>query len=208
MISAKLIESLEKEGFKLNFPSYSTNEEKIIEILNEKNERLLLALPLILKYEFDYKKIINKLNKKYELMQTFNKIINITNEIYQKEKINNSNIQKCINSNKIKLKINKEEFNKYYEEFKEAQKTKENTDENQLKDQIKVRNKLNINKALSELYSPGKIQIMEKIFNYEKLSNTELKYYYRSIRPLINAILNEDMKKYLGIIQNLKKLKE
>src|SRR3989344_1359187 len=206
MISAKLIENLEKEGFKLNFPSYSTNEEKIIEILNEKNERLLLALPLILKYEFDYKEIINKLiklNKKNELIQTFNKIIIITNEIYKKEKIPNLTIQNIIKSNKIKKKINKNEFNTYYEEFKEAQKAKENSDESNLKDQIKARNKININKALLEIYSPGKIQIMEKIFNHEKLSNTELKYYYRSINPLINAILNEDMRNYIKLIQGL-----
>ncbi len=208
MISAKLIENLEKEGFKLNFPSYNTNEEKIIEILFEKNERLLLALPLLLKYNFDYKQILNKINKQKNLIQIFNKILYISNEIYKKEKINNSFTQKIINNNKIRHKINKKELDRFYETYKDAQKIKEGFNEYELKIQIESRNKLNINKSLSEIFSPAKIDIMNKIFNHEKLSNTELKYYYRSIRPLINAILNEDMKNYINIIQNLRKYKE
>jgi len=43
MITAKLIKSLEQEGFALDFPQYTSNEERIIELIKEKNERLLLA---------------------------------------------------------------------------------------------------------------------------------------------------------------------
>ena len=61
MISAKLIKDLEREGFSLEFPSYESNEERILEILKENNPRLNLAMPLLLQYKFDYKEIINKL---------------------------------------------------------------------------------------------------------------------------------------------------
>ena len=78
MISAKLIKDLEREGFSLEFPSYESNEERIMEILKENNQRLNLAIPLLLRHRFDYKKIINKLNlTKFgsKLIKDFKKII-------------------------------------------------------------------------------------------------------------------------------------
>jgi len=71
-----------------------------------------------------------------------------------------------------------------------------------------LRSTLNINKALSIIYSPGKQKIMEKIFNHEPLTNSELKYYYRSIRPLAQSILNEKLQDYLRIIESTKKYRE
>ena len=70
---------------------------------------------------------------------------------------------------------------------------------------IKLRSKLNTNKSLSILFSPGKIKIMDKIFNHEKLSNSELKYCYRPIRPSIHSILNKNLQDYTKIIDSLKK---
>ena len=54
MISAQLIKYLEQKGFSLDFPSYNQIEEPIIEILLENNQRLLLALPLLLQEKFNY----------------------------------------------------------------------------------------------------------------------------------------------------------
>ena len=77
MISVKLIKDLEREGFSLDFPSYDSNEDRIIDILREDNQRLNLAIPLILRYEFDYKKIISKLN----FMKFGSKLINFKKRI-------------------------------------------------------------------------------------------------------------------------------
>lgn len=203
MISAKLIKDLEKKGFKLDFPSYISNEDRIIDILKEKHERLYLAIPLLLQDKFDYKKIIKKLNKKE--IKDFNKIVIITNKIFMLESIDNDYIKKIINENNIKKKIKENEFQYYYDPFRESIKDREEDEEEAIKEQIKIRNKLDINRALSEIYSPGKLRIMKKIFNHEKLTNTELKYYYRSIKPLILSILNENLQKYVRIIESTKK---
>ena len=204
MISAKLIKNLEKKGFDLDFPSYNSNEEEIIEILKEKNERLYLAIPLLLQSEFDYKKIIAKLSKKS--IKDFNHIILIANNIFKLEGIDNKYTKKIIKDFKIKSKIS--QFQYYYNSFKDSiRKTKESKEEI-LEEQIKIRGKLNTNKALSNIFAPGKMMIMDKIFNHKSLTNSELKYYYRSIRPLILSVLNENLQKYARIIESTKKTKQ
>lgn len=203
MISAKLIKSLESEGFSLEFPSYTSNENRIIEILKSNNERLLLALPLLFQYTFDYKKIIKRLNRKEK--NALNRLIGITHVIFKKEKISSPNLTSIIKLGKFHQKIPPSEFEYYYDPFRSSLKQKEiKAEKNQTK-QIELRETLNLNQALSQIYSPGKRKIMEKIFNHEQLTNTELKYYYRSIRPLILAILNESLQKYLRIIESTKK---
>ena len=206
MISAKLIKSLEQEGFALDFPSYNFNEERIIEILKENNERLLLSLPLLFKNDFDYDKIKKNSSKKDLL--TFNKLILISNKIFIKEKINNFHLKMIIQKYSLKQKIKKEECDYHYTSFLEFTKKKEEQKEEHFKEQISLRVKLNLNQAFAKIYAPGKLRIMGKIFKHEKLTNTELKYYYRSIRPLILAILNENMQKYLRIIESTKKYRE
>lgn len=203
MISARLIKSLEQEGFALEFPRYSSNEEMIIEIIKEKNERLLLALPLLFRYKFNYEKIKKNLPKK--MLSMFNKLILISNKIFIKEKLDNSWLKEIIKKNSLKQKIKKNEFDYYYRSFKEFKRNKETLKEEHFKEQISLRGKLNLNQALAKIYAPGKLKIMEKIFKHQKLTNTELKYYYRAIRPLILAILNENMQKYLRIVESTKK---
>jgi len=210
MISARLIKDLEREGFSLDFPSYESNEERIIEILKESNPRLNLAMPLLLRYKFDYRKIEGKLSSikiGTELIKNFKKIIIISNKIFELEGIDYRHLESIIKENKIREKIKKEEFGYYYDSFKEFARKREEESESYFKEQIKIRGKLSINKSLSNIYSPGKLRIMSKIFNHEPLTNTELKYYYRSIRPLNLAVLNEDMQKYARIIESIRKLR-
>lgn len=204
MISAKLMKSLEQEGFALEFPGYASNEERIIEILKEDNSRLLLALPLLLKYDFNYEKIKRKIRFK-KIFKKFNQIILFTNKIFIKEKIGNSHLKKIIQKYSLKQETPEEEFNYYYGSFQEFNKKAEVQREENLKEQIALRGKLNLNQALSEIFSPGKLRIMDKIFNHEILTNTEIKYYYKAVRPLILAILNENQQKYLRIIESTKK---
>lgn len=201
MIPAKLIKDLEKKGFELEFPSYASKEEEIIEILKTKSQRLYLAIPLLLQQKIDYKRITSKLNAK--LKKELNKIILITNKMLATEGMDNKHLIEIIKKYGLKAEITKNEYSYYHESFKESKAKK--PEEKLLEEQIDIRGKLDTNKALSNIFSPGKIRIMDKIFNHEKLTNTELKYYYRSIRPLILSVLNENLQKYVRIIESVKK---
>ena len=202
MASAKLIKSLEKKGFFLQFPEYNSLEEEIIEILKESNLRILLSLPLLLKEDIDYKKICLRLNK--EQKENFDKAILISEKIYKQELIEN-NLKRIIKENSIKTKFKDNEFNNFYSAFKEAQLNAEKSEQKILEKQAKLRLNLNLNKDLKNLFSPAKIRIMEKIFNHEKLSNTELKYFYKAISNINKSVLNPTLQDYLRIIEMTKK---
>tara|TARA_Y100000034_G_C6833573_1_gene376503 strand:- start:530 stop:1177 length:648 start_codon:yes stop_codon:yes gene_type:complete len=203
LISARLIKNLEEKGFSLKFPSYESDEKLIIQILKEDNERLELALPLLLQHEFDYEKIKKNISKKE--LNILNKAILISKRIFDKENIINTHLKKIIRKYSLKEKITKEEFEYNYISFKESRRNKESNAEKKTAKQLTIRGKLNLQKALSTIYALGKLRIMDKIFNHEPLTNSELKYYYRSIRPLTLAILNENMRKYIRIIETSRK---
>ena len=210
MIPAKLIKDLEKIGFQLDFPAYKSNEDRIFDTLKANNQRLFLAIPLLLQYHFDYDIIIGKLSslKKQqaeELIKQFNKILTITNRIFILERLNDYDLQNAIDRHSIKEEVKDGEFRYYYDAFKDFSRRTADIGEERFKENIKFRGKLNVNKSLSEIFSPAKLRIMEKIFQHEKLTNTELKYYYKAISPLIRAILNESMGQYLRIIDSSKK---
>jgi hypothetical protein len=194
MIDARLIKNLEKKGFFLDLPSYNNNE-LIISILKSGNERLYTAIPLLLLEDFDYNLIIKKTGKKKE----FDKILAISAKIFESEDIKH-------NIALTKRKISGSEFKYYLDNFNESMKQSNNASDNNTAKLSKIRAKITLSKSLETIFSPGKIAILNKIFHHEKLTNTELKYYYRSIRPLIHAILDEDMKNYLKIIESIKKI--
>ena len=202
MASAKLIKSLEGKGFFLEFPEYEDIEEEIIEILKEDNFRILLSLPLLLNKEFNYKKIYLKLNSSQ--IKDFDKSILISEKIYNKENIFN-NLKKLIKGEKIKSDFLKKEFEEYHESFKEARIRLESDEQKIIEKQSKLRLNLDLNKDIKTLFSPAKIRIMEKIFNHEKLTNTELKYYYKSISNINKSVLNPNLQNYLRIIEISKK---
>ncbi|MEK6885597.1 MAG: hypothetical protein AABX17_01370 [Nanoarchaeota archaeon] len=202
MLSAKLIKSLEKRGFLLEFPDYNSNEEIIIEILKENNPRISLSLPLFLGEEFNYKKIITKLSK--EEKKELDKAIIISKKIYDKEKIEN-NLKLIMLEKKINSKFSEAEFKNYYDSFKESRLNQGGNEQEIIEKQSKLRLNLDLNKSLQVLFSPAKIRIMEKIFNHEKLTNTELKYYYRSISNINKAVLTPALSDYLRIIEISKK---
>jgi len=202
MPSAKLIKALEKKGFFLDFPSYKSIDEIIIEILKEDDPRLNLSLPIFLIDHLDYNKIASKLNskQKYE----FIKAILISAKICKIENIEN-NLKGIIKKNNLKADFSKSEFGSYYNSFKESGLNQSKSEQKAIEKQSKLRLNLDMNKSLKILFSPAKIKIMEKIFNHEKLTNTELKYYYRSISNINRAVLSPDMQDYLRIIEITRK---
>ncbi len=202
MPSAKLIKTLENKGFYLDFPTYGSSEEIIIEILKEHNPRLNYSIPIFLVDNLDYKKIQSKLdiNQKKEL----DKIILISEKIYKKESIS-SQIKDLIKEHNIKGKFSDQEFENYSGAFDESRMKADEKTQEIIKKQSKLRLNLDLNKSLAVLFSPAKIRIMSKIFNHEKLSNTELKYYYRSISNINKAVLNPSIQDYLRNIEISKK---
>lgn len=204
MISAKLIKALEKEGFSMEFPDYGSNEELILDILKEHNLRINIGLPLFLKEEINYKKIVSKLGA--EDKKELNKIIFITKRIYEKEKIENK-LSNIIKENKINAKFSEREFEEFYNSFKESVLRANKHKENIIEKQSRLRLNLDLNKSLPVLFSPAKILIMNKIFNHEKLTNTELKYYYKSISNINKAVLNPVLQDYLRVIEITKKIR-
>jgi len=198
----ELIKSLEREGFQLNYPDNLSTEEKIIDILKEKEERLYLAIPLLIEKGFDYNKIKKELLKFKEgktLLNNFNKILIISKEIFKKTKRNYKNIEKIISTNKIKSKINKKEFEYYLEEFKESKRAVEKKIFQG--DDLEKIKKIESFKALETIFSPAKIRIMRKIYDFKELTPTEKAYYYRDIKPLIDALLNKELQSYLEVVK-------
>ncbi len=210
MISAQLIQYLEQKGFSLDFPSYDTLDQPIIEILLENNQRLTLALPLLFQQQFDYDKIKNIIlshSQGASLLEQFHKIILIAHKIFNLENKTIYHLNEIIKKNKIQAFFDENEFQYYFSSFQDFERKNAIQQEQLFKEQITIRSKLQTNKALAILFSPAKLRIMQKIYTHETLTNTELKYYYKAIRPLIFAILQEDLQKYLGIIESVKKIK-
>ena len=205
MASAKLIKSLEKKGFLLDFPEYDSTEEEIIEILKEINPRIMLSLPLLLIEEFDYHKVCSKLNPLQK--KEFDKTILISEKIYKIEHLSNR-LDELIKEEKIKPDFSKREFEAFYDSFKESQFNTEKKQQKITEKQSKLRLNLDLNKDLKTLFSPAKIRIMDKIFNHKSLTNTELKYYYKAISNINKAVLNPSMQDYLRIIETTKKVVE
>ena len=203
MPSAKLIKALEREGFYLDFPEYESNEELILSILKENNFRISLSLPLFIRKEISYEKISSKLKAKEK--KEFDKIILISEKIYRKEGIE-SNLRNTIKQNKIKAKFSEQEFIEFYDSFKECISRLNKNEEKLIEKQSKLRLNLDLNKSLAILFSPGKLRIMGKIFNHIKLTNSELKYYYRSISNINRAIFNPVVQDYLRVIEITKKI--
>lgn len=202
MESAKLIKSLESKGFFLEFPEYDSLEDEIVEIIKGANPRIISSLPILLKEDIDYKKICSKLNRAEK--KELDKAIAISEKIYRNESIKNS-LRKIIKENSIKTKFSKQEFDDFYNAFKEARLNAEANQNKKLEKQAKLRLNLSLNKDLKTLFSPAKISIMEKIFNHEKLTNTELKYYYKAISNINKSVLNPVLQNYLMVIEMAKK---
>lgn len=203
MENAKLIKALEKQGFHLEFPDYNSKEELIIDILKSENPRIIASLPLFLSETFNYEQIIKKLSPAQK--NILNKGILIADKVYSLKNIE-SHLNSIIKENKIKSNFSKQEFNYHLDLFNESLLNKETEAEKNIEKQAKLRLNAGINKDLQTLFSPAKISIMHKIFNHEKLTNTELKYYYRAISSINKAALNPSLQDYLRIIETTKKI--
>ena len=205
MISARLIKALEDRGFYLELPKYNKIDDTIIEILKNNNSRLSLSLPLFLNEEFNYSKITAALNHSQE--EEFAKAIAISEKIYKLENIKN-NLKNIIKQSRTKAKFSNQEFEESYQSFRESILMTGKEEQDKIERQSKLRLNLDLNKGLAVLFSPAKLRIMGKIFNHETITNTELKYYYRSISNINKSVLNPGLQNYLRVIETTRKEKQ
>jgi len=143
MIPAKLIKDLEKMGFQLDFPAYKTNEDRLFEILKTNNQRLFLAIPLLLQNNFNYDQILNQLSslkkdKALGLIKQFNKILGITNKIFILESLNNQDIQHIIDRYSIQEEATDEELRHYYDSFKDFSRRTTDREDEKFGENIKI----------------------------------------------------------------------
>lgn len=204
MASAKLIKNLERLGFEFEYPAYESFNEMIIEILKENDSRLKPALTWLLT-NFNYENLKKELNKKE--LEELNNIIIICNEIYKERGIN-SELPKIIKKYNISNSNWQKEYGYYFERLDTAFKNLEKKQFQEIEEMTEIRTKFPMSEALSTLFKPGKLKIMEKIFNYQPLTNTEFYYYYRSIRPTILACMNKKALEYMEFIERMKKIRE
>jgi len=201
MVNYEMMKSLEGEGFVLDYPDISSTEDKIIFLLREKESRLHLAIPLLIEKGFDYKKIAKRLGVLKDgkfLLNLFNKIILITLEIFKKTKRNTLELRDIIEENKIRGEFTQKELEYYFEEYKLSKNTIER--KNLDAENLEKRKGADSFKALEKIFSPAKIRILRKIYQFKSLTPSEKTYYYRDIKSLIDAILNKNLQEYLQIV--------
>lgn len=193
MLSAKAIKELNSEGFDVLMPS-AKKEEIFEEIFLENSSRLDLALPLLFSSStFDYSFL-----RQFK-SERLSKILAISKKIFEIENIESLKFDGICSELGL-IDFSSEEFDYFYSNFKEFRERKLARD----KLNLDLRLKVLLNKDLSKLFSLAKQRILNKIYSHEILTNTELKYYYRSIRPLIKILLNDSLRDYARVIDGIK----
>jgi hypothetical protein len=212
MISAKLMKELEKEGFELNFPKYESKKEILLDIIRTNNMRLLTPFIFLIsklneKEIFDLYNEIKKSSDKVELVR-FRTYLKLTIGTLKraKQKIPES-IKKI--GNKLILEKNVTEM-LTEEDYKiNLKRMKEFRDARDSKIALKFANDSTnfiFNTKLIKLFPEGKRKILKKIISHEQLTRSEYNYYSSRIKPIIEAILDDDIKTYLKSALKTKKI--
>lgn len=196
MESAKLIKHLERLGFELDYDRYDSYEEMIVEILKSENHRLYPSIILLLA-NIDYSKIILQLNDSQ--IKEFHKAILIANKLSPNEKLT-----QLIKQENIQNVSFEKDYSYYKDRYEESIRIRDKTESGKLDLKTELRTNIDTTQALRILFKPGKLKILNKIFIHEELSKTETNYYYRSIKPIINAVMTPNLHKYLLIINKIK----
>ena len=208
----KLTNQLEYYGFNLEFPEYSSEEESIIDILNCEQPRTYRIIPIIQLFnKINDKKIIESINleqrkiyKKYsvfffdddekELFRKYKECLekDIYDESLRKKIIGLTKKISDIDSQLIILDAINSMTNKYN---KSAER------------KLDILSRYNLKQSLDRLFSKGKQKIMTKLENREELTLSEYNYYSDGIKPILESIMNENLRQYCQLMLSLKKHK-
>lgn len=206
MISAKLIKSLEYFGFELELPMISSRKELIRKILEENNNRLNYSFPLIIETmdTKELKELYSEIYKEKKYLKIFKKLLFLSQEIFKIENKANNLIESLDISFDDIQKPTKTIKQYFLEEYRRA---KSNFMKKELENNLQIAKdakKIDLNMNLKKIFSSGKIKILNKIINHQTLSRTEYNYYSSRIKPILNSILDENIKIYLNSIKNTK----
>ena len=156
-------------------------------------------------HSFNYQTIVSQILR--EEKRLFDEAILISEALYEKEHIEHT-LGEVIRKNNLRAKFSEKQFEEFYSSFREARLARNREEQKSIEKQSRLRLNLDLNNSLRVLFSPAKIRILNKIFNHELLTNTELKYYYRAISNINKSVLNVSLQSYLRVIEMSKKHKE
>jgi hypothetical protein len=211
-IDTKLSKALEKYGFELNYPEYTSEEELIIDILNSEEPRFYRLIKIIILFnDIDKSKILKSLNNEQKkTFQKYSKLPFDNNQIIlfrkYKQNINTGFYEEKLKDEITSIAKKTEDLEERILIINAIEKMTLNFNQNKERT-IDIRSKYNLQQSINTIFSLGKQNIMQKIENKEELTPTEYSYFSKAIRPLLESILNENLKKYAQMILSTKRIK-
>lgn len=210
MKNKELMEKLNAYGYSLLMPD---DREETANVLNEisasREQRILEGFPVVL---------LNMIKKEKFSCQDYNKLNKLSKELFivslicfemNSEKTLSQKFKNECNINSLKMKVYGDlmkkrrnlkvggetmsservlnTFQKYYSE----------SEKNEGFKKIELKENLNFNKSLNRLFPPKQKEIIFKRLDGDVLTQTEKEYYSRVVKKRIEAILNEDLQRFL-----------
>ena len=210
MKNKELMEKLNAYGYSLLMPD---DREETANVLNEisasREQRILEGFPVVL---------LNMIKKEKFSCQDYNKLNKLSKELFivslicfemNSEKTLSQKFKNECNINSLKMKVYGDLMKKRRNlkvggetisserVLNTFQKYNSESEKNEGFKKIELKENLNFNKSLNKLFPPKQKEIIFKRLDGDVLTQTEKEYYSRVVKKRIEAILNEDLQRFL-----------
>jgi hypothetical protein len=210
MKNKELMEKLNAYGYSLLMPD---DREETANVLNEisasREQRILEGFPVVL---------LNMIKKEKFSCQDYNKLNKLSKELFivslicfemNSEKTLSQKFKNECNINSLKMKVYGDLMKKRRNlkvggetisserVLNTFQKYNSESEKNEGFKKIELKENLNFNKSLNRLFPPKQKEIIFKRLDGDVLTQTEKEYYSRVVKKRIEAILNEDLQRFL-----------